>query len=118
ILDAFWKGDKDQLAHLCDRDVYQGFATAIDARAAAGETLDNRLVRIEDASIVDAELVGSLARITVRFTADVAAVTRDAAGTVVAGSLDDAVEARDLWTFSRDLGTAGPDWLLDETDEA
>jgi len=118
ILDAFWKGDKDQLAHLCDRDVYQGFAAAIDARAAAGETLDNRLVRIEDASIVDAELAGSLARITVRFTADVAAVTRDAAGTVVAGSLDDAVEARDLWTFSRDLGAAGPDWLLDETDEA
>ena len=58
------------------------------------------------------------ARITVRFTADIAAVTRDAAGTVVAGSLDDAIEARDLWTFSRDLTAAGPDWLLDETDEA
>jgi len=117
ILDAFWKGDKDQLAHLCDRDVYAGFASAIDARAAAGETLDNRLVRIEDASIVDAELTGTLARITVRFTADVAAVTRDAAGTVVAGSLDDAVEAHDLWTFSRDVTGTGPDWLLDETDE-
>jgi len=118
ILDAFWKGDKDQLAHLCDRDVYQGFADAIAARAAAGETLDNRLVRIEDASIVDSELNGTLARITVRFTADVAAVTRNADGAVVAGSLDDAVEARDLWTFSRDVTGAGPDWLLDETDEA
>jgi len=118
ILDAFWKGDKEQLAHLCDDDVYQGFASAIDARAAAGETLDNRLVRIEDATIVDAVLEGSLARITVRFTADIAAVTRDAGGTVVAGSLDDAIEARDLWTFRRDLAAAGPDWLLDETDEA
>ncbi|MFC3173209.1 Tim44/TimA family putative adaptor protein [Novosphingobium bradum] len=118
ILDAFWKGDRDQLAHLCDRDVYQGFASAIDARLAAGETLDNRLVRIEDASIVDAVLDGTLARITVRFTADIAAVTRDAAGTVIAGSLNDAIEARDLWTFSRDLSAAGPDWLLDETDEA
>jgi len=118
ILDAFWKGDKDQLAHLCDADVYKRFAEAIDARQASGETLDNRLVRIEDAAIVDAELAGTLARITVRFTADIAAITRDAAGTVVAGSLDDAIEARDLWTFSRDLTAAGPDWLLDETDEA
>lgn len=118
ILDAFWKGDKDQLAHLCDRDVYEGFASAIDARLAAGESLDNRLVRIEDATIVDAELAGTLARITVRFTADIAAVTRNAEGAVIAGSLDDAVEAHDLWTFSRDVTGTGPDWLLDETDEA
>jgi len=118
ILEAFWKGDKDQLAHLCDRDVLAGFTAAIAEREAAGETLDNRLVRIEDATIVDAELAGSLARVTVRFTADIAAVTRDASGTVVAGSLNDAIESRDLWTFSRDLNAAGPDWLLDETDEA
>ncbi len=118
ILEAFWRGDKDQLGQLCDRDVFEGFAGAIDARVAAGETLENRLVRIEDATIVDAGLNGSRASVTVRFTADIAAVTRDAAGTMIAGSLDDAIEARDLWTFSRDLGAPGPDWLLDETDEA
>ena len=118
ILEAFWRGDKEQLAELCDRDVYEGFAGAIDARVAAGETLDNRLVRIEDATIVDAALNGARASVTVRFTADIAAVTRDASGTMIAGSLDDAIEARDLWTFSRDINAAGPDWLLDETDEA
>jgi len=36
---------------------------------------------------------------------------------VVAGSLDDAVESRDVWTFSRNVNSAAPDWLLDETDE-
>ena len=118
ILEAFWKGDTEQLAQLCDRDVYEGFVSAIKARTDAGETLENRLVRIEEAAIVDASLEGSLARITIRFAADVAAVTRDASRTVMAGSIDDAIEARDLWTFSRDLKSAGPDWLLDETDEA
>jgi len=117
-LEAFWRGDREQLAQLCDRDVYEGFTAAIAAREAAGETLDNRLVRIEDATVVDAVLDGTMARVTVRFTADIAAVTRDAAGAVIAGSLDDAIEARDLWTFSRDVNAAGPDWLLDETDEA
>jgi predicted lipid-binding transport protein (Tim44 family) len=118
ILEAFWKGDKEQLAHLCDRDVYQGFVAAIAAREEAGERLENSLVRVEDATIVDAQVQGTMARITVRFTADIAAVTRNAEGTMIAGSLDDAIEARDLWTFSRDLSAAGPDWLLDETDEA
>ncbi len=118
ILEAFWRGDKEELAELCDRDVYDGFAAAIDARNAAGEALDNRLIRIEDATVVAASFEAPMARIAVRFTADIAAVTRDKDGTVVAGSLDDAIEVRELWTFSRNVTAAGPDWLLDETDEA
>lgn len=118
VLEAFWKGDRETLGELCDRDVYEGFAAAIAAREEAGETLDNRLVRIEEAVIVSAAFQAPVARITVRFAADVAAVTRNADGQVVAGSLDDAIEARDLWTFSRDVTSASPDWLLDETDEA
>lgn len=117
VLEAFWAGDRETLKELCDADVYAGFDAAISAREAAGETLDNRLVRIEDARIEAAELIGKTARVTVRFVADIAAVTRDRDGTVVAGSLDDAVETRDLWTFKRDVREADPHWLLDETDE-
>lgn len=117
ILEAFWRGDKDELRQLCDRDVYEGFASAIDARNAAGEVLDNRLVRVEEASIVGASFDNPIARITVRFRSDIAAVTRDAQGHVIAGSLDDAVEAIDIWSFSRNVASSDPDWLLDETDE-
>ena len=117
ILEAFWRGDKEELRQLCDDDVYAGFVAAIDAREAAGETLDNRLIRIEDTLVQAASLDGRIARIAVRFTADIATVTRDKDGNVVAGSLDDAVESHDIWTFARDLTSSGPDWLLDETDE-
>ncbi|BBC74444.1 preprotein translocase subunit Tim44 [Altererythrobacter sp. B11] len=117
ILEAFWSGDKETLRQLCDSDVYQSFADAIDARVAAGETLDNRLVRIEDATLQAAGMDGRTARISVRFLADIAAVTRDKDGTVIAGSLNDAIESRDIWTFSRDVGSSAPDWILDETDE-
>ncbi len=117
VLEAFWRGDKDDLRQLCDDDVYQSFSAEIDARVAAGETLDNRLIRIEDTVVHSARLDGRIARIAVRFTADIAAVTRDKDGVVVAGSLDDAIESRDIWTFSRDVTSAAPDWVLDETDE-
>ena len=118
ILEAFWRGDKDELKQLCDDDVYQGFAGAIDEREAAGLTLDNRLIRIEDTTVHSAALDGKTARIAVRFVADIATVTRDKDGTPIAGSLDDAVESRDIWTFSRDVTSPRPDWLLDETDSA
>jgi len=117
VLEAFWRGDKEELAQLCDRDVLEGFAAAIDARIQAGEVLDNRLVRIDEMTIVGASYDAPLARISVRFAADIATVTRDAKGTMIAGSLVDAIDSRDVWTFVRNVNSPDPDWLLDETDE-
>ena len=118
VLEAFWRGDREQLRELCDADVLAGFTGVIAEREAAGLTLDNRLIRIEDTTVHSASLDGRVARIAVRFVADIASITRDAAGNVVAGSLDDAIESRDIWTFRRDVTSSGPDWVLDETDLA
>jgi predicted lipid-binding transport protein (Tim44 family) len=118
VLEAFWKGDEDALAELAVDDVRAAFVEAIEARREAGEVLDNRLVSIERALIADASLTGREARITVRFDADIAAVTRDAEGTVLAGSLTDAVETHDVWTFARTLKSSDPNWKLADTDEA
>lgn len=117
VLEAFWSGDRDTLRELCDDDVYAGFIAAIDAREAAGETMDNTLIRIEETRIHSASLDGRMARIAVLFVADIAAVTRDKDGNVIAGSLDDAIESRDVWTFSRNTAARDPNWMLDETDE-
>ena len=67
--------------------------------------------------VVAASHDAGAARIAVRFTADISAVTRNAAGDMIAGSLNDAIETRDVWTFTRATGAATPDWLVDETDE-
>lgn len=117
VLEAFWRGDKEELAELCDDDVLAGFSAAIDEREAAGHVMDNTLIRIEDTTVHSAMLDGKLAQIAVRFVADIASVTRDKDGVMIAGSLDDAIESRDVWTFSRDLTSDSPAWLLDETDE-
>ena len=117
ILEAYWKGEKDQLRYLCDDDVYESFAEAIDGRVARGEVLENRLVRIDEARIVDASYDHPMARISVRFDADIAALVKDADGNVIGGSLTDAVETHDVWTFYRDVKSGDRNWKLDETDE-
>jgi predicted lipid-binding transport protein (Tim44 family) len=74
-------------------------------------------VAIEQALIAEATLEHNVAAVTVRFEADIAAVTRNKEGEVVAGSLSDAVQTRDLWTFRRDITARDPNWILVETDE-
>ncbi len=117
ILEAFWKGDLEAMRPFVDAHVFQTFSDAVDQRSKDGLVLDNRLVAIDQAVIAGTELDRSVALVTVRFEADIAAVTRNAEGEVVAGSLSDAVQTRDRWTFRRDVATRDPNWLLVETDE-
>lgn len=117
VLEAFWKGDLEALGGHVDAHVQEAFASAVEQRNKDGLSLDNRLVTIDQAVISEATLERGVAILTVRFEADIAAVTRNSDGQVVAGSLSDAVQTRDLWTFRRDTGSRDPNWLLIETDE-
>ncbi len=117
ILEAFWKGDLDTIRPHVDGNVYESFESAIEQRAKDGHKLDNRLVALEQPVITEAALENGAAIVTVRFEADIAAVTRNAEDEVVAGSMSDAVQTRDRWTFRRDVHSRDPNWLLIETDE-
>jgi predicted lipid-binding transport protein (Tim44 family) len=117
-LEAFWRGDREELRDLTTPEVFESFDESIREREAAGHRLENRLIAIERAVIEDARLSGRTAEIEVRFDADIAAVTRDADGNVVAGTLTDAIATHDVWTFRRTLGSDDPNWLLIETDAA
>lgn len=117
ILEAFWKSDLAAIRPHVDDHVFETFRTAVEQREKDELKLDNRLVAIEQALIAEAAIDHNIAVVTVRFEADIAAVTRNNAGEVVAGSLSDAVQTRDLWTFRRDTASSDPNWLLIETDE-
>jgi predicted lipid-binding transport protein (Tim44 family) len=118
ILEAFWSGDRDTLRDLCDDDSYEAFVEAIEARDARGEKLENRLVGIESAKITAVDMNRNEARVTVRYQADISAITRDADGKMIAGSMSDASRTDDLWTFRRAIGSNDPNWLLDEIEAA
>ena len=117
LLEAFWKGDLAALLPHVDDHVYETFRSAVEQREKDELKLDNRLVAIDQVLISEAALDQQVAVITVRFEADIAAVTRNSAGEVIAGSMSDAVQTRDLWTFRRDLSSRDPNWQLIETDE-
>lgn len=117
VLESFWKGELDAVRGHVDDHVFETFSSAVEQRKKDGLVLDNRLVAVDQAVIAEASVDRAVAIVTVRFEADIAAVTRNSEGQVVAGSMSDAVQTRDLWTFRRDTSSRDPNWLLIETDE-
>jgi predicted lipid-binding transport protein (Tim44 family) len=112
IVAAFAASDKGRLRPLLSDDVYKPFATAIDEHAAAGETLETRILQIKRIDIVEAGLAGRMARVTVKFISDQINVLRAHDGSIVDGDPENATEKTDFWTFARDTRSPDPNWML------
>ncbi len=118
IIDAFAKGDAKTLRPLLSNDVYGDFSGAIEERDAAGQTLETTLVEITEATIIEAELQGRTAFVTIKFVSEQVNVVRDGKGEIVEGDPSHVAKITDIWTFARNTRSRDPDWTLVATRSA
>jgi predicted lipid-binding transport protein (Tim44 family) len=112
IVTAFANGDKAALRPLLSDEVFRPFAQTIDERVAAKETFETRDLKLDDAEIVEADMSGRTARVTVKLVSHQISVTRAMDGSIVDGDPDHPVEKTDYWTFARDTRSSDPNWML------
>lgn len=115
IINAFASGDSSQLKNLLSDQVYGDFTAAIRDRAAEERLMETTLVSIEASNIIEAEMAGRTARITVKFTSEQISCARDADGNVVEGDPEHVARVIDIWTFERNVRSRDPNWWLAET---
>lgn len=116
VVTAFAQGDRQTLKNLLARDVYEGFAKAIDDREKAGNVLQSRFVGIDKTEVTGADMKGRKASVTIRFIAEFISATLNKAGEVIEGDPKQVREVTDVWTFERDTSTRDPNWKLAATD--
>lgn len=112
IVTAYAEGNRELLSNLLSRDVFEGFAAAMDDRDSRGEKVDQSFVGIHKCDITDAELAGSEASITLKFISQLITATMDSSGSVISGDSQKIQEVTDIWTFARDLDAPDPNWRL------
>lgn len=104
IVAAYARGDRAALRPLLDDDVYEAWDAAIKAREASGDR-PFELLRIKRAEIERAELDSGIARVWVRYEAEL-------------GDGEITRTAKEIWTFKREVASTDPNWLLDDVDVA
>lgn len=115
IVHAFATADTGTLRALLDDEVFENFEHAIRQRLDAAETLETTVVGIKSAEIVEAEMSGRSAIVTVTFVSEQVNVTRDADGEAIDGDPTQVTDVTDIWTFSRNTRSRDPNWKLIET---
>ncbi len=112
IIDGFANGDKATLKNLLSKEVFDGFARAIDERDVQGLRVESRFVGIDKAEIQSAALSGNKASITLQFVSELITATYNKADEVIDGDPGHVQEVTDVWTFERDITSQDPNWRL------
>lgn len=99
VVNAFAKGDRDALRPLLTPRVFESYVSAIVAREQSGAA-GPELVRLKSGEIADASMQGGVARVSVKFEAELAEGAHGVR------------DAREKWTFERDIRSADPNWRL------
>jgi predicted lipid-binding transport protein (Tim44 family) len=116
IVNAFAEGDKQALKPLLSREVYDGFAAAIDERKKLQHTLESKFVGINKADISKISIAGGDAQVSIKFVSDLITATLDEEGRVIDGDPSEIQQITDVWTFERPVNSRDPNWRLVATE--
>tara|TARA_A100001037_G_scaffold199783_1_gene178707 strand:- start:146 stop:805 length:660 start_codon:yes stop_codon:yes gene_type:complete len=116
IVTSFAAGDRDTLRPLLSDEVYENFAGAIDAREGRDEIMEMTLVGIRETEILEANMDGRVAFLTVKVVSEQIEAVRDADGESVSGDPTKVSTVTDIWTFARNTRSRNPNWTLVATE--
>jgi predicted lipid-binding transport protein (Tim44 family) len=119
ILMAFENGDLESVRSFLSDDVYEAFASVVEARKEQGLSIEVEFIGVRETGLMGASFnpVDSRGEVDVRFVCELISAVRDANGEIVEGNETEVKRQRDVWTFGRTMGSTGPNWQLVATGE-
>ncbi len=117
IVMGYESGDLESLRQYLSPEVYDSFAVAVEARKAKGYTVEASFAGVREVKLVEARFdpASNEGDITMRFVGELTSVVRNPEGRIVEGAPNELKQQKDVWTFTRDMASDNPNWLLTGT---
>lgn len=119
ILIAFEEGDRDGLRPFLADDIYESFEAVIIERENAKLNVDATFIGLREIKLSNAEYDwrSKEGEITLTLIAELTTVVKNNKGKVIEGDKNTIKRQKDIWTFSRVMGSDNPNWILVATSE-
>lgn len=119
ILMGFERDDLASIRSFLSDEVYEAFASVVEAREKEGLQITADFVGVRELSLVDADFDPETksAEVTVKFVGELTSIVRNKAGEVIEGKDGKVKRQKDIWTFERVMGSNDPNWQLVATGE-
>lgn len=119
ILMAFENGDLSPVSTFLSEEVRETLQSVIDDRNERGLVVEANFVGVREVTLHGAtyDEASKEGDVVVRFIGELTSVVRDASGEIIEGDPNEIKRQKDIWTFSRVMGSDDPNWQLVATGE-
>ena len=119
ILMSFEKNEIDEIRELLSEEVAEAFDAVVDQRVSQGLTIEAEFIGIREMKLVEATYSSNTktAEISVSFVGEMTSVVKNSSGEIVEGDPKQIKRQKETWTFSKDIKSSNPNWLLVATGE-
>ena len=117
IITDFSDNDNKLIASksLLSKQIYDQFNKALKERSQRGHFAEITFIGIKSADIKEHKKINRVLQVTVDFVSEIITCIRDKEKKIVSGNPDKIKTIYDTWTFSRDMRSSNPNWLLVNT---
>ena len=117
IITDFSDNDNKLIASkpLLSKKIFDEFNKALVERGQRGHFAEITFIGISSADIKEHKKLDKVLNVTVNFVSEIITCIRDKEKKIISGSPDKIKTIYDTWTFSRDMSSNNPNWLLVDT---
>ena len=116
IITSFSSGNLKSVKQLLDTKVYEQFDEAIKARNESGQVSETTFIGISSAEIKNHENKKGFLEVTVSFVSEIISCVKDKDNKILSGDPKKIKKVFDTWTFSKEINSTNPNWLLVSTE--
>ena len=100
---------------LLSKKIYDQFKQALSDRKEKGHYAETTFIGINSVLIKDHKLVESNLEVTVDFVSELITCIKDKDKKIISGDSEKTKKVYDTWTFSKNIRSSNPNWLLINT---
>ena len=117
IITDFSDNDNKLIASkpLLSKKIYDDFNKALKERNDRGHFAEITFIGIKSANIKEHKIIDKALQVTVDFVGEIITCIKDKEKKIVSGNPEKIKTIYDTWTFSRDIRSTNPNWLLVNT---
>jgi len=115
VLKAFASKDFNTLKTLLSERIFIAFESAIKNRENEKKNLHSNIISIDKTEILSAQIIENKAFVTIKFVSKQINYFTNFADQIIEGTKNEMVEMTDIWTFTKDLTSADPSWIITKT---
>ena len=116
IITSFSSGNLKNVKELLDKKVYEQFDEAIKSRNATGQVSETTFIGIHSAEIKNHDNKKGFLQVTVSFVSEIISCVKDKDNKILSGDPKKIKKVFDTWTFSKEINSTNPNWLLINTE--